>query len=161
MNNIFFFSKFFFSKVFKFTWKMLNVLNRKRNRILYMYDFHFSGYGHFYDVITPIFRWIFPDNSKNKNWRIFLLYFSFYSAHFASSIKTGSKLKGEGGLHILSREKARTCTDREKLIINKLRLRYKVCIKLKVKKYSIITMKNLIENLEITSVWFYFFFKYL
>ena len=39
----------------------------------------------------PNFRWIFHDNSKKKNLR----FFSFYSAHYASSIKTE-----EGGVCI-------------------------------------------------------------
>ena len=42
----------FFSIVVKFTWKIRNRLNRKKNQIS---DFYFSSYGHFCDVITPIF----------------------------------------------------------------------------------------------------------
>ena len=54
-SNIFnqiFFSPFFFSKVFKFTWKMRYVLNRKKNHIPDFSDFYFSSFGHF---CTPIF----------------------------------------------------------------------------------------------------------
>ena len=73
-------------------------------------DFYFSSYGHFLVILWchhTNFRWIFQDNSKNKkNWKLFLFQFSFYSAHSASSIKTGSQLRGRGGgLHILSWEK--------------------------------------------------------
>ena len=42
----------FISKEVKFTWKMRNVLNRKKNHFS---DFYFSSYGHFCDVIDPIF----------------------------------------------------------------------------------------------------------
>ena len=42
-------------------------------------------------------RWNFHDNSKNNNWRIFLLFFSFYTAHSASSMKTRSKVRGKRG----------------------------------------------------------------
>ena len=46
----------------------------------------------------------FHNNSKNKNWKIDL---SIVSAHCASSIKTGSKLRGGGGaLHVLSWDRA-------------------------------------------------------
>ena len=53
--NTFFFSNFFFSKVLKFTWKMRNRLNRKKNQISGFSNFYFLSYGHFCDVITPIF----------------------------------------------------------------------------------------------------------
>ena len=42
------------------------------------------------------FRWIFHDDSENKNRRMFLLFFSFYSEHSATSVKTGSKLRERG-----------------------------------------------------------------
>ena len=42
----------------------------------------------------------FHDNSKNKNRRIFLLYFPFYSAHSASYIKFPPVLRGGGGVCI-------------------------------------------------------------
>ena len=46
----------------------------------------------------------FHDYSKNNNWKID---YSFHSAHCASLMKVGSKLKGGGGdLHILNWEKA-------------------------------------------------------
>ena len=48
----------------------------------------------------PNFRWIFHDNSKNNNRRIFLVSFPFYSAHSASSIKTGTKTEREVGVCI-------------------------------------------------------------
>ena len=49
---------------------------------------------------TPQFSMNFPDNSENKNRKIDYL---FDSAHCASFIKTGAKLRGRG-LHILSWE---------------------------------------------------------
>ena len=52
----------------------------------------------------------FHDNSKNKNRKI---YFSTDSAHCASSIKTGLKLRG-GGVHILDQEKPLYQVFREK-----------------------------------------------
>ena len=62
----------------------------------------------------PNFRWIFTiANSKSKNRKI---EFSFVSAYWASSIKTGSKLRGKRGLHILRWEKSviaqDTCSNR-------------------------------------------------
>ena len=45
---------------------------------------------------SPLFSLNFHDNSKNKNWKI---YFPFISVHCASSIKTISKLRGEGVYH--------------------------------------------------------------
>ena len=46
------------------------------------------------------FKYKIDHNSKTKNWKID---FSFVSAHFASSIKTGSELRW-GGLNIPSWE---------------------------------------------------------
>ena len=43
---------------------------------------------------SPEFSMNFRDNSKNKNCKFD---FSFVSTHCASSIKTGSKLRGGGG----------------------------------------------------------------
>ena len=40
----------------KFTWKIGNRLNRKKNQISNFSFFYFSSYGHFCEVITPIFR---------------------------------------------------------------------------------------------------------
>jgi len=54
-----FFNIFFF-KVFKFTWKIRNRLNRTKNQISDFYNFYCSSFGHFDDVITPIsdeFSW--------------------------------------------------------------------------------------------------------
>ena len=93
------FSGFFFSKVVKFTWKMRNVLNQKKNHESDFSDFYFPSYGHFLVILWrhhPNFRWIFHDNSKINNQRFFLLFFSFYSAHSPPSIRTGSKLRGWG-----------------------------------------------------------------
>ena len=46
---------------------------------------------------SPQFSMNFHDNSKNKNWKNRKKDFSFISAHFASFMKVGSKLRGEGG----------------------------------------------------------------
>ena len=89
---------------------MQNRLNRKKNQISAFSDFHFSSYGHFLDIFGHFasqFSMNFYDNSKNKNRENWKIDFSFVSAHYASSIKTGSKLRGgrgTGGLHILSWE---------------------------------------------------------
>ena len=87
----------FFSKVVKFTSKMRNELNRKRNQISDFFDFYFSSYGHFCSKICR-FSMNRHDNSINKNRKI---YFSFDSAHkkidklnLSSFMKVGSKLKG-------------------------------------------------------------------
>ena len=48
----------------------------------------------------------FHDNSKNRDRKNQKIYFSIGSAHCASSIKTGSKLKGGEGLHIFNWGKA-------------------------------------------------------
>ena len=52
----------------------------------------------------PNFRWIFTHNSKNKNRRIFLLFFPLYSTNSTSFIKflKCSPLLSGGGLHILN-----------------------------------------------------------
>ena len=42
-----------------------------------------SSSGHFCTQNDPNFRWIFTHNSKNKNRKICLFRFSFYSAHSA------------------------------------------------------------------------------
>ena len=86
----------FFSKVFKFTWKIWNRPNRKKNQIFDLWDFYFSSSGHFFTQNDLNFRWIFTHNWKNKNRKINLFRFSFYSAHYASFIKIGPLL-GEGG----------------------------------------------------------------
>ena len=51
--------------------------------------------------LYPNFRWIFHENSKNKNWKILKFDFSFDSAHCASFIKTGAKLKGGSALNLM------------------------------------------------------------
>ena len=64
---------FFFFKEVKFTWKIQNRLNRKKNQISDFSDFNFSSYGHFLVILCrhhPNFRWTFQDNSKNKNRKI-------------------------------------------------------------------------------------------
>ena len=74
-----------------------NRLNRKNNHTSDFSDFYLSNYGNFWSFLWrhhPNFRWIFHDNSKNKNWRIFLLFFPYYMAH---SHKNRIKTEGEGG----------------------------------------------------------------
>ena len=70
-NKIWF---FFFSKVFKFTWNMWNVLKRMKNHFS---DFYFSSFGHFCTQNMINFRWIFSHNSKKKI--AIFLYFVFHS----------------------------------------------------------------------------------
>ena len=62
-------------------------------------DFYFWSYGYFCSKNCR-FSMNFHDNLKNKNRKID---FSLDSAHFASFIKTGAKLR-VGGLHMLSWE---------------------------------------------------------
>ena len=52
----------------------------------------------FFTQNDPNFQWIFTHNSKNKNRRIFLLFFPYYTAHPGSFIKFP--------LHILEWEEA-------------------------------------------------------
>ena len=72
---------------------MSNVLNRKKNHTSDFSDFYFSNYGHFCNK-NGQFSMHFHDNLKNKNRTID---FSFDSAHRASFMKMGAKLKGVGG----------------------------------------------------------------
>ena len=72
----------FFSKVFKFTWKIWNRPNRKKNQISDFYDFYFWVMVIFV-FKTPQFSMNFPDNSENKNRKIDYL---FDSAHCMSSV---------------------------------------------------------------------------
>ena len=72
--------------------------SKEKSNLRFFY-FYFSSYGHFCDVIIPIF----DNNSKNINLRIFKLFFPYYTAHSPSSLETGSKLRG-GGLYIGSWE---------------------------------------------------------
>ena len=62
------FPNFFSSKVFKFAWKMWNLLNRNQ-----ISDFYFSSYGHFCNQMPPIF-----DRKDRK------IDFSFVSEHCVS-----------------------------------------------------------------------------
>ena len=55
---------FIFSKMFKFRWKLRNVLKRMKDQFS---DFYFSSFGHFHTRNHSNFRWIFTHNSKNKN----------------------------------------------------------------------------------------------
>ena len=84
-------SKSIYFEVVKFTWKMWN---RKKNQISDIPYFYFSTYGHFCSKNCQ-FSMNFHNNSKNRNRKT---NFSFDSAHCASFIKTGAKLRG----HILS-----------------------------------------------------------
>ena len=92
----------FFSNVFKFTWKMRYVLNRKKNLIFRFFRFYFLSYGHFYDVITPIFNEFFIITWKIKIGEFIYYFFSSYSAHSASFMKVGSKLRGGRSLLVVS-----------------------------------------------------------
>ena len=70
---------------------MRNVLNRKKIKFFQFLFFELWSF------LYPNFRWIFHDKSKNKNQKID---FSFDSAHCASFIKNGAKLRGGGGVCI-------------------------------------------------------------
>ena len=75
----------------KFTWKIRNRLNRRKNQISDFYDCYFSSYCHFCSKNCK-FSMNFHDKSKNKNRKINFL---FDSAHCAFFIKTGAKLRRE------------------------------------------------------------------
>ena len=90
----------FFSKVVKFTWKIRNQLNRKKNWIS---DFLISIFrvifGHFefqFLVILVLksfqFSMNFHDISKNRNRKNQKIGISFDSAHYVSFMKVSSKL---------------------------------------------------------------------
>ena len=68
---------------------MRNVLQRMKNQFSV---FYFSSYGNFCAQNCQ-FSMNFHDNSKNKNKK---MDFSFNSAHYASLIKMGAKLRGGG-----------------------------------------------------------------
>ena len=76
--------KFFFLKSFKFT--MRNRLNRRKKIDFQIFIFRVMV---IFVLKSSQFSMNFHDNSK--------IDFSFVSAHGASSIKTGSKLRGGGG----------------------------------------------------------------
>ena len=88
----------------KFTWKIGNWLNRKKNQFSDFSDSYFSSYGRFSaifcDVITPIF----DDNSKNINLRILFIIFPVLYSRLPIIHKRLIKSEG-GGLHILNWEK--------------------------------------------------------
>ena len=64
---------------------MCNRLNRKKNQISDFSDLYFSSYGYFWSFLYPNF-FLYPITRK--------IDISFVSAHFALSVKTGSKLRG-------------------------------------------------------------------
>ena len=55
-----------FSKVVKFTWKIRNWLNRKKNQVSGFSDFYFLSYGHFSSKNCQL-SINFHHNSENKN----------------------------------------------------------------------------------------------
>ena len=84
---------------------MRNQLNRNKNHSSDFSDIYFSSYRHFLVILVlelPQFSINFHDNSKNKNKKNPKIDVLFVSAHSASSMKTGSKLRE--CLHILSWE---------------------------------------------------------
>ena len=108
-SNIFnqiFFSPFFFSKVFKFTWKIRNRLNRKKNHIPDFSDLYFSSYSHF---CTSVFDTFFTITRKIKIGDFFYYFFQNWS-----------KLRGweGGGLHILSWRKAQSWVQKRPYLKN-------------------------------------------
>ena len=78
--------KIIFFKMVKFTWKIRNVLNRKRNQFSDFFLRVMVIFDHSCTQITPIFD-EFSRYSKNKNHKQFLFRFSIYSAHSAYFIK--------------------------------------------------------------------------
>ena len=93
----------FFSKVLKFTWKMWNRLNRKKNPISDFSDLYFSSYGYFWSFLYPN---LFCTPVITRKIDI-----SFISAHIASFMKIEPFLRGVcissiRGLHILTWDRA-------------------------------------------------------
>ena len=78
---------------------MRDMLNRKK---IIISDFYFSSYGHFCDVITPIFDAIFTIYRKIKLGNFFN--YLFQSASSIERIKTDGGEGGWGSLLILSWE---------------------------------------------------------
>ena len=84
-----------------YTWKMQNVLNRKKNHISDFSDFLFFELWSFLYWKHPNFRWIFT-----ITWKIKIEKLIFHSIqHIPIFHQNGSKTD-EGGLHIHSWEKA-------------------------------------------------------
>ena len=92
---------FFFSKLFKFTRKMRNVLKQIKNQFSDFCHFYFSSYGLFLYSKHSLFSMNFDHNSKNKDRKNMKYHFSFVSAHSMSFISIWPILRGRGGLHIL------------------------------------------------------------
>ena len=98
-----------FFKGFKFTWKMRNVLNQKKNQISDFSNFYFFELRSFLWHHHTNFQWIFHDNFKNnirKNVSIFFILFSTLHIIHKNHIINAKLRGGEGGLHILNWEMA-------------------------------------------------------
>ena len=80
----------------KFTWKMWNRLNRKKNWISGFSDFYFSSFGHFWSFLYLNFRWIFHNNSKNKKSENFFIIFPIIYNTLPIIHKTLIKSEGKG-----------------------------------------------------------------
>ena len=76
---------------------------------------------------SPQFSMKFRDNSKNKNWRIFLLLFPFYLSHSARFLKFPPLLRRGGeegkGLHVRNQDTAKKII---KIIISKNKMDKKI-----------------------------------
>ena len=86
----------YFSKLIKFTWKIRNRLNRKKNHISDFSDFYFSSYGHFLNIFVTSslnLNELFTVTRKIYIGDFFSLFYSFYWAYCASFMKVGSKLR--------------------------------------------------------------------
>ena len=84
----------FSSKVVKFTWKMQNVLNRKKNHILDFSNSNFSNYAQFMVIFvlkTANFQWICAVNRKKEIGKIWKLIFHPFQ-HIPHFMKMGAKL---------------------------------------------------------------------
>ena len=92
----------FYFIFFKFTWKIRNWLNRKKNHISDFCNSYFSSYGHFCTQNVTNFRWIFTHNSKHEYQEKKVFCFSFVSTHSASFIKMCPLLRGGCGVCISS-----------------------------------------------------------
>ena len=80
-----------------FWYYMRNVLKRMKNQFSY---FYFSNYGNFLVIFvtsSPNLWWIFHDNLKNKNRRIFLSIFLILFSQLRIFHESGIKTEGGRG----------------------------------------------------------------
>ena len=94
------------SNILKFTWKIWNRLNRKKNQISCLCEFYFSCSGNFLLKMIPIFDEFSRITRKIKSKNQFISFFILFSTfHIFHKNLTSSWGRGEG-LHILNWDEA-------------------------------------------------------